>query len=77
MLALAVVEADIHSACGGFLSETTAVDEWGRPLHRYETPPPARCWRCSALTAEQEKHREKPYAASLVWSVTGRRADAG
>ncbi len=73
MLALAQLEseekADNCQGCGGRLSETTAVDEWGRPVHRYEAPPPHRCWRCNEVLKRQEQYKDTPRPQALQFSV--------
>lgn len=71
MLALTEIEADSCPGCHGVLSETTATDEWGESLYRWEVPAPTRCHRCTALAARQgdKKYKEAKAPQALLWST--------
>lgn len=71
MLALAYVEGDTCSGCNGVLSETTALDPWDRPLHRYKVEKPHRCLRCTALADAQEQlPKDTKHPQALLWTAT-------
>lgn len=70
-MALLEVEADTHPACGHPLSETTATDETGHPLHTYEVDLPSLCGACAALNSELDDPawQEQTNARSMVFTV--------
>lgn len=71
MLALAAWDADTCHGCGGQLSETAAMDEWGESARIYEIQPPHRCYRCTEVARGRERvpeHVEHPQA--LLFSTT-------
>ena len=68
MLALAQIRAESCDGCGGDLRETTAQDEWGRPVHQYEAEAPHRCYSCDVLQARQAALPETtPNPRALRW----------
>ena len=70
MLALTHIEHDACPGCSAPLSETTEQNAHGTSLHKYEVPPPVRCWRCTALLkAQDEQDKDTPQMPALMWLV--------
>lgn len=67
-MALLEVEADTHS-CGHPLSETTATDAHGKPLHTYEVDLPSVCGACHVLHAELDDWADQPDLRATVFTV--------
>ena len=70
MQALAELEGQTCSGCGGFLPETTHIDK----SDGYVADHPWRCHRCEALEIRRDQMREKAHPSSFtVWPVHERR----
>lgn len=69
MLALAHLEGDVCPGCSGWISETTAQDQWGRAQFAYEVARPTRCNRCTALSQAQKDAKDLPHQHALLWST--------
>jgi hypothetical protein len=65
-LALAELEAQSCSGCGGWLPETTSIEK----SDGYVAEHPWRCHRCEALEIRRQQVRDKPNPGSFtVWPV--------
>ena len=74
VLALAEYEASKCPGCNGWLAETTDPDN----ERLYESEPPVRCFRCTALHARQDDYTDDPNrSAQVLWPVKLRRPHRG
>lgn len=69
MLALALVEAEECSSCGGWLVETTAPDAFDV----YVVDAPHRCHRCTGIAEARDRFKDSPHPSALRFPVRDRR----
>jgi hypothetical protein len=69
MQALALIEAEECSGCGGWLPETTAPEATGEYVARG-----TRCHRCTSIDEAIDRvHRDKePHPRALLWAAERR-----
>lgn len=65
VLALLSFEGQSCHGCGGFLPETTDPDNDGR----YKAGYPGRCYRCSAIKAQQKAYEDQKPESLVLWPV--------
>jgi hypothetical protein len=66
MIALAELDGQSCSGCGGYLPETTHIDK----SDGYVAEHPWRCHRCEALEIRRDQVRDKPHPGSFTfWPV--------
>ncbi len=68
-LALIQHEDDTCHGCGQPLSESTAIDSKGLPVHKYVTDDPDTCWSCVTLSGQVEDYSEHSLRGALKFRV--------